>query len=135
MYDEHTSQTANPSKFDKKAAYSNRNVIITNRNLSSVNIKYNDNGSPQLNNIGIVANNATAKWTEAQTENTLENINLTVIPGRLVGVIGPVGSGKVYINAYFIILIARKYKKINYKNFRVHYYKQFYENYHYPEEK
>ncbi|XP_060873208.1 ATP-binding cassette sub-family C member 4-like isoform X2 [Metopolophium dirhodum] len=94
MYDENKNQTVNPSKSDKKAANSNRNIIITNKNVSSVNVKYNDNGSPQLNNIGIVVNNATAKWTEAQTENSLENINLTVIPGRLVGVIGPVGSGK-----------------------------------------
>lgn len=41
--------------------------------------------------------NATAKWTDSQTENSLENINLTVIPGRLVAIIGPVGSGKVMI--------------------------------------
>jgi len=109
MYDENKNLTVNPSKSNKKAANINRKVIITNKNLSSVNVKYNDNGSPQLDDIGIVVNNATAKWTEAQTENSLKNINLTVIPGRLVGVIGPVGSGKVYINAYFIILIACKY--------------------------
>jgi len=41
--------------------------------------------------------NASAKWTDAQIENTLENINLTVTPGRLVAIIGPVGAGKVYL--------------------------------------
>lgn len=96
MYEEKESQEANPSKSDKKAANIYKKVIITNENLSSVNTKYNGNGnrSPELNNIGIIVNNATAKWTNAQTENSLENINLTVIPGRLVGVIGPVGAGK-----------------------------------------
>lgn len=111
MYEENINQIAFPSKSDKKAVNSNIEVKTTNQNLSSVNVKYNGNGSPQLNNIGIVVNNATAKWTEAQTENSLDNINLTVIPGRLVGVIGPVGSGKVYIHEYFIILIACKYYK------------------------
>jgi len=38
---------------------------------------------------------ATAKWTDIQTSNTLENINLSVASGRLVGIIGPVGAGKV----------------------------------------
>jgi len=96
MYEENKNQTADPSKCDKKTANSNRKVIITSKNLSSVNVKYNDNESPQLNNIRIVVKNATAKWTDSQTENSLENINLTVIPGRLVVVIGQVGSGKVH---------------------------------------
>ncbi|XP_022172980.1 multidrug resistance-associated protein 4-like [Myzus persicae] len=43
---------------------------------------------------GIVILNATAKWTDDQNSNTLEKINLTVIPGRLLAVIGPVGAGK-----------------------------------------
>ncbi|KAL5236138.1 hypothetical protein ACI65C_003548 [Semiaphis heraclei] len=94
MYNEKNNQAAYPSKSDKKAANSNKEVIITNTNLSSADIKCNNGGSPQLNNIGIVLNNATAKWKDAQTENSLENINLTVRPGRLVGVIGPVGAGK-----------------------------------------
>lgn len=96
MYNEKNDQAAYPSKSDKKAANSNKEVIITNTNLSSADIKCNNGGSPQLNNIGIVLNNATAKWKDAQTENSLENINLTVRPGRLVGVIGPVGAGKVH---------------------------------------
>lgn len=46
----------------------------------------------------IVFFNATAKWTDDQNNNTLENINLTVSPGRLLAVIGSVGAGKVNIH-------------------------------------
>jgi len=42
-----------------------------------------------------VVSNVTARWTDSQTDNTLENINLTVRAGRLVAIIGPVGAGKV----------------------------------------
>ncbi|VVC32370.1 Hypothetical protein CINCED_3A012061 [Cinara cedri] len=44
--------------------------------------------------LGVVISNATAKWTDAKPENSLENINLTVGPGRLTAIIGPVGAGK-----------------------------------------
>lgn len=44
---------------------------------------------------GILFSNVTAKWTQAQTSNSLENINLTVEPGRLAVIVGPVGCGKV----------------------------------------
>lgn len=46
---------------------------------------------------GIVVLNTTAKWTDNQNSNTLENINLTVRPGRLIAIIGSVGAGKVNI--------------------------------------
>lgn len=55
------------------------------------------NQDEQLNNFCVVISNVTAKWTDSQTDNTLENINLTVRPGRLVAIIGPVGAGKVYL--------------------------------------
>jgi len=45
----------------------------------------------------LVILNATAKWTDDQNNNTLEKINLTVKPGRLLAVIGSVGAGKVNI--------------------------------------
>lgn len=48
-----------------------------------------------MGNFGIVISNATAKWTDDQNENSLENINLTVGAGRLVAITGPVGAGKV----------------------------------------
>lgn len=37
---------------------------------------------------------AVAKWTSNQTENTLNEISLSIKPGMLVAVIGQVGSGK-----------------------------------------
>lgn len=44
--------------------------------------------------IGIYVTNATAKWSETSAENTLFNISVSVGPGTLLAVIGPVGSGK-----------------------------------------
>lgn len=92
MYEEKDTQVANRSKADK-ASNGVRNPIIVNDNDTSSLDDHND--PEQLDNLGIVVSNATAKWTDAQTENSLENINLTVKPGRLVAVIGPVGAGKV----------------------------------------
>lgn len=44
--------------------------------------------------VGVIMSHATAKWTEDLNENTLNNISLTVKPGQLVAVIGPVAAGK-----------------------------------------
>lgn len=43
---------------------------------------------------GIFLKNASAKWTLTQSDNTMTNISLSVTPGALLAVIGPVGSGK-----------------------------------------
>ncbi|CAI6361191.1 unnamed protein product [Macrosiphum euphorbiae] len=67
---------------------SSNGIEMPNNNSS----KQND--TEQLSNSSIVVSNATAKWSDNQTDNTLENINLTVRPGRLVAIIGPVGAGK-----------------------------------------
>ncbi|GFN81872.1 multidrug resistance-associated protein 4 [Plakobranchus ocellatus] len=46
-------------------------------------------------NVSVKMNNITAKWEGRDAEaNTLENITVSVKPGELVAVIGPVGSGK-----------------------------------------
>lgn len=50
-----------------------------------------------VNDFDIEISRATAKWTDNHITNSLENINLKVNPGRLVAIIGPVGSGKVCI--------------------------------------
>lgn len=42
----------------------------------------------------ITVQDFTAKWSSDSVDNTLIDINLTVPKGNLVGVIGPVGSGK-----------------------------------------
>ncbi|RZC36194.1 multidrug resistance-associated protein, partial [Asbolus verrucosus] len=44
--------------------------------------------------LGVFMKNATAKWSEASSENTLNGINVNATPGKLLAVIGPVGSGK-----------------------------------------
>lgn len=43
---------------------------------------------------GVILKNVCAKWTEESTENTLDNISLSMVPNQLVAVIGPVGAGK-----------------------------------------
>lgn len=86
---------ANPSKTDKPTCNDVKNPIINNDNATSNDI--NSNEMLQLMNFGIVIFNVTAKWTNAQTENSLENINLIIRPGRLVAIIGAVGAGKVYL--------------------------------------
>lgn len=93
LYEEKDTQVANRSKADK-ASNGVRKPIVINDSATPNNFD-NQNDTEQLNDLGVVVNNATAKWTDAQIENSLENINLTVKPGRLVAVIGPVGAGKV----------------------------------------
>lgn len=43
---------------------------------------------------GIMMKNVTAKWNNEVSDNTLSGISVKVVPGRLLAVIGPVGSGK-----------------------------------------
>lgn len=51
----------------------------------------------------IIVSNATAKWTtDAQSNNALENINLTIRARTLTAIIGPVGAGKVHIKLILI---------------------------------
>jgi len=60
----------------------------------------NEEGIDKLGNFGIDVLNASAKWILNQTDNSLNNINLTVRPGRLVAIIGPVGAGKVWMSFF-----------------------------------
>ncbi|XP_028159464.1 probable multidrug resistance-associated protein lethal(2)03659 isoform X1 [Ostrinia furnacalis] len=43
---------------------------------------------------GVRLKHATAKWIVSHTENTLTDLSLTIKPGKLIAVIGPVGAGK-----------------------------------------
>ncbi|XP_060872288.1 probable multidrug resistance-associated protein lethal(2)03659 isoform X2 [Metopolophium dirhodum] len=70
------------------------NVEQTTFDNIANNSKSFENNTEFVNSHDIVISKAFAKWLENQDSNTLENINLTVSPGRLVAVIGPVGSGK-----------------------------------------
>ncbi|XP_025204473.1 probable multidrug resistance-associated protein lethal(2)03659 isoform X2 [Melanaphis sacchari] len=66
-------------------------AIESDNITDNIDVKKN---TKSLNGVSIVISNATAKWTDNQTSNTLENINLNIIPGSLVAIIGPVGAGK-----------------------------------------
>lgn len=86
-------------------SYEEKNDQVANRlkatNSTNSAGKIVINNAPATNevdkskNLGIVISNATAKWTDTQTEHTLSNINLIGRPGRLIAVIGPIGAGKV----------------------------------------
>lgn len=57
------------------------------------------------NTDGIVILNATAKWTQDQSENTINDIFLTVKPGQLIVIIGSVGAGKVWITINYSLVL------------------------------
>lgn len=81
-------EKANGIKQSKKIVDDNgQNTIESEKYLESI--------SPS--DVGIVISNVTAKWSDVQSGNSLENINLTVSSGRLAAIIGPVGAGKVYL--------------------------------------
>lgn len=86
-------------KHDDSATDEKKLFLIPNINLNDVNNQY-DLENPS--NLGIIISNATAKWTDAQSNCSIENINLNVRPGQLVAVIGPVGAGKVCIQSMTI---------------------------------
>lgn len=54
----------------------------------------NSVGGSTNNTGGIIVSDASARWSD--NNKSLDNINLTVVPGRLYAIIGPVGAGKVY---------------------------------------
>nr|AKC34058.1 ABCC4-like protein [Spodoptera litura]AKC34900.1 ABCC4-like protein [Spodoptera litura] len=43
---------------------------------------------------GVRLKHATAKWIDTHPENTLTDLSLTIKPGKIIAVIGPVGAGK-----------------------------------------
>lgn len=53
------------------------------------------NKSHKVNeNISVELQNVTAKWNKTKSENALSDISVSVDKGSLLGIIGPVGSGK-----------------------------------------
>lgn len=61
----------------------------------SLHVKSDDTKKETLSSIAIEIKDVTASW-EVDEEITLNNISLTVKPGQLCAIIGPVGAGKVY---------------------------------------
>lgn len=86
LYEEKKNQINNHAKFDQDIT----NVEDTSTDDDKKNV------NEQFSNLAVVVSNVTAKWTDKQTDNSLENINLTIRSGQLVAIIGPVGVGKVY---------------------------------------
>jgi len=70
-------------------------MLNFNSDHFSTNRNSNEKDMEELSNFGIDILNASAKWIFNQPDNSLNNINLSVRPGRLVAIIGPVGAGKV----------------------------------------
>lgn len=115
LYEEKENQIENLSKLNIVRTVSITKLNINNSNFISNNIK-NNGEVLELMDFGIVVSNASAKWTDTQTDNSLKNINLIVRPGRLVAIIGPVGAGKVNYNLLLQISSITEYKF----NYRVH---------------
>ncbi|KAL4089661.1 hypothetical protein QTP88_024660 [Uroleucon formosanum] len=65
--------------------------LITDDKIKNENF---ENETELDDDYDIVILNITAKWTDNQNSNTLEKINLTIRPGRLIAIIGSVGAGK-----------------------------------------
>nr|XP_018899809.1 PREDICTED: probable multidrug resistance-associated protein lethal(2)03659 [Bemisia tabaci] len=76
---------------------SDKNEIITDKTRSN---QINDlkNGAAtvlaDVNENSIVIKGAKAKWFEHSTDYSLNNINLKIKKGKLLAIVGPVGSGK-----------------------------------------
>lgn len=59
----------------------------------SIQLNYNYLERDKLN-VALSLNNLTAKWNVDSSETALSDFNITLNKGELLGVIGPVGSGK-----------------------------------------
>lgn len=112
-YEEKNGQVVNLSKSESIKS----NNVLKKPIINSASITTNTNNeTTQSNYLRIVISNATAKWTQNETENCLRHINLTVISGQLIAIIGPVGAGKVckiinYCILSNLILILKYWKK------------------------
>lgn len=85
--------------------------IITRNDGTRKNTIDTKNNNSNLNSNSVVISAASAKWTDNQIVNTLDNIDLTVKSGNLVAIIGPVGAGKVNI------FLSRIKENININNY------------------
>ncbi|XP_026807743.1 multidrug resistance-associated protein 4-like [Rhopalosiphum maidis] len=80
-------------KYDKSVEQVFGQLLIADNHITN-NCNDIENNKESVNSHGIVILNTFAKWADVQTNNTLENINLTLNSGSLVAIIGPVGAGK-----------------------------------------
>lgn len=80
-----------------KQSIADKPLVISHNELTKPDINSTDikDDIGRLNGFCMVISKATAKWTDNQTSNSLENISLAVRPGSLVAIVGTVGAGKV----------------------------------------
>ncbi|CAI6363936.1 unnamed protein product [Macrosiphum euphorbiae] len=90
---EEKNQISKCSKSDRSVKYDVIKSLIADEKIKNDYEEFENETELDGDN-GIVILNATAKWMDDQISNTLEKINLTVRPGRLLAVIGSVGAGK-----------------------------------------
>lgn len=72
----------------------NGNTNPGNGNIQNGRLVYEDGVPLAEQEKGIFISNATASWVPDLSEPTLSSISLNALPGHLVAIIGPVGSGK-----------------------------------------
>ncbi|XP_060873079.1 ATP-binding cassette sub-family C member 4-like isoform X2 [Metopolophium dirhodum] len=90
-YEEKNCKVVNLSKSENVTT----NNGVQKPTINSASITTNTDSETMLSNyLRIDISNATAKWTQNETEYCLRHINLTVSSGQLVAIIGPVGAGK-----------------------------------------
>lgn len=82
----------NGIKTSKKVAESNENKIGLKQETEMEIFSYGNNDGSAIR-----ITNATAKWSENSSENSLSNVSVNVEKGRLLAIIGPVGAGKVSV--------------------------------------
>ncbi|CAG9814465.1 unnamed protein product [Phaedon cochleariae] len=69
--------------------------FMLNEEFQTISESQNNNDSKYLVNEHVVSlKNITVKWNLSLSDNALTNININIDRGGLIGVIGPVGSGK-----------------------------------------
>ncbi|XP_017768861.1 PREDICTED: multidrug resistance-associated protein 4-like [Nicrophorus vespilloides] len=68
--------------------------FLMNDEFSDTSRNSNNNDAQSQADVAVAMNCVTAKWDATKTESALKKVNLNVQQGKLLGVIGPVGSGK-----------------------------------------
>ncbi|XP_067014552.2 probable multidrug resistance-associated protein lethal(2)03659 isoform X2 [Anabrus simplex] len=81
-------------RIEKFLVYEEVQIPERSKDVVEKDVIENGNLKKNAEDLGVTLTGATAKWSPEAEENTLTHIDLSVTPGRLVAIIGPVGSGK-----------------------------------------
>ena len=94
LYDEVS--TAVKSSCNAKERTPTAGKVAINGSLETKISEESEDNATSERMTGVKIINMTAKWYEDLPGNTLTNVSMDVGPGKLVAIIGPVGSGKVH---------------------------------------